>query len=1060
MTNKSNFFRQAAEIDKILANTDSTAINAAFSLIENNEPLENYFLSKVSGLQWFNDLKKRDYFNPQKAPGPKQSVQEGFYSIPWWNVLAYLEKVSEQVKERGNEKYIDELLQIIKDVSNYKNSDGQHIDNYHTWRSFVIILLNIPREKILIDIIELIPIWLDSRFDASLVGSELGLKLLPKFLAGETSPEDITKAERIVEFITRVKTVKLNEERAKLYHKEEEYKLVIDSHWINKIFEKHSGDIGEKCNNSAIYALCDKIRTLLKEDESLIPLEAGDKAYLLALSSGDGKYSVKVFDMGEKSESDVYEYVFMKKKLKGTPLKEITMDVTTLDNFSSNLFDDLTKNVLFKSIETKELKRDIYRLYRNFHDEETHASFYDESRSYLTEPLEVLTFALKSSLMARARKHINDTKEILARFFEDNYLYFPKMALYIIGNNKNTYNNEFFNALAKDTCNLIFGEIYFGDELKHVLENLSDLSLPHKEILISKINQGPGFIPEEDADMYIAKWKQERYSALSRDPEFKEQYELLKSITGVDVGLHPAVGKITTRWGEGPSPLNKEEILKMLSINELSSYLKDFKSKGFWEEAPTVGGLARLIKECAAEQPNKFIDNLSPFINTGFIYIYEILDGAREAWNKKQDIAWGKLFEFMHLYINRDEFWKDEFIIDKGDFLGGANHFWIIGATMQLVQDGTRDDSWAYGEEHFSKVEEIIFLILNKLEAEEEKEITDYVTHALNSPYGKTTIALINHTLRIARFKEVKDGTKWSEKIKGKYNDLLEQKIIDSYTLLGRYLPNLLYLDKVWAEEQVKRLYPGTADQYWEAFMDGYLSIGKVYDDLYILMIPHYACGITYDFKGKRDNEHLVQHVAIGYLSEHEDINNPNSLFRKVLDYWKPDQILTIVSFFWSHQKYIGDEKEEGKAIVKRIISCWKWIYDNIYKNKTDINDDDKKILSALGRLTIFLPTIDEHISQWLWLAAPYANESYNSSFFVEYLDKFNDTESLRYVGKIFLEMLNYFIPDFDKEHIRSVVEKLYTNQNKEDADKICNIYGMKGYEFLRDLYEKYNRTE
>ncbi|MBI4848180.1 MAG: toll/interleukin-1 receptor domain-containing protein [Nitrospirae bacterium] len=1058
------YFENIEHVDLILKKQGPSRheVNFILELIQ-NEPYKNYFFKQVTALHWFNVLKAGEYFDAINALGPKPAEQEGFYSIPWWNVLSYLEKVSEQVKERGNEKYIDELLQIIKEVSNHKNSDGQHVDNYHTWRSFVLILLNIPREKIPINIIELIPVWLSSRFDASLVGSELGLKLLPNFLSGNPFSEDITKAERIVDYITNVKSVKLSEERARIYNREEEYKLVIDSYWVKDIFEKHIKDIGEKCTNSVVYALCEKIRTLLKKDDSLIPFEAGDKAYLLALTSVDGKYLVKVFDMGEKSGSDVYEYVFMKKKLEGTPLQKITMDETTLDNFSSNLFDDLTKDVLFKSIETKELKRDIYRLYFNFHDEETHASFYDGSRTHLTDPLEVLSFVLKSILMIRSRNHADETKKILEDFFMDKYFYFPKMALYIIGNNANIYNDIFWNVLGKDTSNLIFGEIYFGDELKHILENLTELSPHQKELIIKKLKDGPGFVPEEDAERHIAEWKQERCQALVKFPEFKELYESLKSQTGRDVGLHAAVGEIHVREGGGPSPLSKEEILKMLSAKTLPSYLKDFKSTGFWEEGPTVGGLARLIKECVAEKPNKFIDDLYPFINSGFTYIYEILDGAREAWSKKLDIAWDKLFEFMHLYINRDEFGRDEFIVEKGDFLGGANHFWIIGAIMQLVQDGTRDDSWAYDEKYFPKAEEIIFLILSKLEAEEEKEITDYVTHALNSPHGKTIIALINHALRIARVKDKKGDTsevKWSDEIKGKYNELLKIKIIESYTMLGRYLPNLFYLDKTWAEEKVKSLYPVTDDKYWEAFIDGYLSIGQVYDELYNLMIPHYKYGITHEFKNKHDNEHLAQHIALEYLLGKEDVNNPESLFRKVLNAWNREQILDVVSFLWSQQKYIEDEKEESRKIVDKIISCWKWIYDNRYKTKpeTDIGADDKKILSALGKLTIFLPHINAEYSRWLLLAAPYINENYHSSFIIEYLDKFDDPKSIGYVGKIFLKMLEHFIADFRQEHIRSIVEKLYINQNKEDADNICNIYGMKGYEFLRGLYEKYNK--
>ncbi len=137
------------------------------------------------------------------------------------------------------------------------------------------------------------------------------------------------------------------------------------------------------------------------------------------------------------------------------------------------------------------------------------------------------------------------------------------------------------------------------------------------------------------------------------------------------------------------------------------------------------------------------------------------------------------------------------------------------------------------------------FLIFDNLKAEDEEEISDYVTHALNSSHGKTLSAFINLGLRIARTNDKKGGkaeVKWSEKIKGKYDELLEKKIIESYTFLGRYLPNLFYLDKAWAEEKIKGLYPDKVDRNWEAFMAGYLSIGTVYADLYKLMTPLFLC--------------------------------------------------------------------------------------------------------------------------------------------------------------------------------------------------------------------------
>ena len=53
--------------------------------------------------------------------------------------------------------------------------------------------------------------------------------------------------------------------------------------------------------------------------------------------------------------------------------------------------------------------------------------------------------------------------------------------------------------------------------------------------------------------------------------------------------------------------------------------------------------------------------------------------------------------------------------------------------------------------------------------------------------------------------------------------------------------------------------------------------------------------------------------------------------------------------------------------------------------------------------------------------------------------------------------MLEKITPDFDQKHIRSIVEFLYNSGAMDSANKICNIYGSRGHEFLRDIYERHS---
>jgi hypothetical protein len=153
---------------------------AVLQLIKEGKEYEDYFFRKVKDVKWFEILKNEGYFAPEKAPEPKPVDKEGYWSIPHWNVLDYLEKVSQQVTEPGNEKYIDELLNIIKDVTKYHIKNGNCLDNYRIWWYFVKILVNLPTEKITDEILDLIPVWLDSKFDNMLPATEILEKLLPK----------------------------------------------------------------------------------------------------------------------------------------------------------------------------------------------------------------------------------------------------------------------------------------------------------------------------------------------------------------------------------------------------------------------------------------------------------------------------------------------------------------------------------------------------------------------------------------------------------------------------------------------------------------------------------------------------------------------------------------------------------------------------------------------------------------------------------------------------------------------------------------------------------------
>ena len=45
--------------------------------------------------------------------------------------------------------------------------------------------------------------------------------------------------------------------------------------------------------------------------------------------------------------------------------------------------------------------------------------------------------------------------------------------------------------------------------------------------------------------------------------------------------------------------------------------------------------------------------------------------------------------------------------------------------------------------------------------------------------------------------------------------------------------------------------------------------------------------------------------------------------------------------------------------------------------------------------------------------------------------------------------------PIYNQEHIQEIIRILYKSKNKDVADRICNLYGEAGFDFLRSLYDE-----
>ncbi len=981
--------------------------NDLLELIKKDTLYENYFFKKVWDIKWFYPLKEKDYFSPDKAPDSKPSEKEGYSSFPYWNVLPYLERVSEKTKLSENKKDIDELLNIIKNVTKYHIDNSKRLDNFYTWQSFAKILVNIPNNKISIDIIDLIPIWLDTKFDNILVPIEILKNLLPKFLDSDNS-EDLKKAEKIIDITTGIKPIyytkqekqKINEKYKYILDKPEEqrtevekaaislsntgikeFTTIVDGYILNEKFlaQKKANEVGEKCSEQIIYTLADRIKQIIQNE-----------------------YPDKDYDIS---------YIWIK-----------------------SLF---------------------------------------ENSEYSLPAKTIITLILRDIIIAKAKKDKKTSRGILHTFLKKyNRPLFKRVTLLVIGIEWKSYNDIFWKMIDEDKNSELFNNPHYKSEMYILLQNnVSNFSKKQKEKIkniIEKKVPKIEYSEEEYKERYYAYQKQEWYSAVKSDDYFKISYEKCREITGVEEEIS---FKPEARLGFGESPQTEEEIMKM-SNKELALYLMTFKTVDFWK-GPTVRGLAEAMKNMAASHPEKFTDDLEPLLKTEYLYISNILWGIAQALKNEKEINWGRLFSFIHKYINLDDFWDDKYKIKaSGDILPShmdENHLSVIRAVSNLIREGTRYELYPFLDEHFVLAQKIIFLILDKLIPQKNK-INDepyhdnFLSNASNSIFGTVTEALVSLIFKVAQTGKNtgKEQTiKLGEELINKYEEILEEEITEGYFWFGAYLLNFYHANKKWTENRIKSI--DVKHLFWEPFMSGYLLLsGSIDKDLYNLMRNNYLESINYDFKTKETREMLVQHICVEYLNSVEEINVVDSLFKKLLDKWNRFLIGEIIRFFWIQRDYLvtalqNQNMDNINKAKERIIDFWRWVYKkNKYKaGRNILKKEDEEILSELSMLTVFLSKIDSENCEWLELSAQYVT-NIDISFFIEYLNKIKDKEnSVDYLGDIFLKILEKNTPTFRQEDIVSIVEFLYTKNKKREADEICNEYGKKGFDFLNNIHEK-----
>ncbi|MCK4241164.1 MAG: hypothetical protein KAX30_06040, partial [Candidatus Atribacteria bacterium] len=643
------------------------------------------------------------------------------------------------------------------------------------------------------------------------------------------------------------------------------------------------------------------------------------------------------------------------------------------------------------------------------------------------------------------------TKGKIEELLKEEHPIFKRIAIHTIN-----YYYKGLNDLFWDLTGNPLNERGLKHEIYELLKS-NCLSFNDKQIeqILEWIESKEYYIPDEFKDDEEQKEKIKAYSkrkwlsALleTKNPKITKKYEEYTKKNPAKIE-HPDfdfwMGE--TRVGS-ISPIEPGDLL-IKSNAEIVDYLNSFKEVRGWEE-PSERGLSDAIRKCVTDNPEKFSTDLKPFLNVHRMYQHSLLWGLWEAWRAKKTFEGDEILKFMLKIVESDSFWKEEEVTGRYNYRNQ-----VISVIAELIEEGTKDDNHAFSPELLQLAEKILLILVEKTKSD-LSEMKNLVTSVLNSPKGIIFSAMINYSLRYARLNRKEQKDRWVESIKADFEKRLNREFESSLefsVILGEYLPNLCYLDKRWIKNNINQIFPKNKEIYWKAAFTGYLSYSsRIYKEIYLLLREnkHYDKAVKTDFQDEHITVRLVQHICISYIEGWEMLDDRNSLICKLIENKNATQLSEIVNFFWMLRDKLTDKI---KAKVKPL---WGELFEIVSQNIE--KPEHQKVISELSKWLSLIDEIDDETLEWLKLSVKHIGGfAIDTSFFVEYLLKHAPTEPEK-VGEIYLEMLRSDIyPDYKKEDRVSIVQILYEKGHKRLADRICNMYGAKGYDFLRELYEKH----
>lgn len=207
-----------------------------------SEAMKSYFFRYLDSPAWLEPLKEDGWFNPEQNPTLMEyPEQPGYYYVPRWYALGYVEKVSSHP-----EIQVGLLVNIINAIISYTNENGERTENSNTDLQIIKIIGTLPIAELKRLHIDFIGTVLKSERRFGLVDQKIGEIILTKLLTGG-------KRELVLTLITIMLEVE---------SLEPDLRTVMNDYWLEAALQAQTQAIANLCGIEAAQIALEKIRTI------------------------------------------------------------------------------------------------------------------------------------------------------------------------------------------------------------------------------------------------------------------------------------------------------------------------------------------------------------------------------------------------------------------------------------------------------------------------------------------------------------------------------------------------------------------------------------------------------------------------------------------------------------------------------------------------------------------------------------------------------------------------------------------------------------------------------